>query len=76
MATGRGNEERNQRTGTGSGKVEEMYRVEYFNTELNCWVKSSTHKNEDSATVNMEVLAQTKKARVIHEGRIILKGGK
>jgi hypothetical protein len=53
-----------------------MYRVEYFSIKDNSWVKSSTHRNEDSATVNMEVLAQTKKARVIHEGRIILKGGK
>ena len=53
-----------------------MYRVEYFSVEYNCWMKSSTHRNEVSAVVNMEVLAQTKKARVIHEGKIIAKGGK
>lgn len=54
-----------------------MYRVEYFSQELNCWIKSSLHKNEDSATVNMEVLIQGgKKARVIHNGRIIAKGEK
>ena len=54
-----------------------MYRVEYFSIKDNSWVKSSTHRNEEHAIINMDVLVQVgKSARVIHEGRIIAKGEK
>ena len=54
-----------------------MYRVECFSQDLNCWTKSSLHKNEENAIINMEVLVQGgKKARVIHNGKIIAKGEK
>lgn len=54
-----------------------MYRVEYFDLKDNTWCKSSTHRNEEHAIINMEVLIQGgKKARVIHEGKIIAKGEK
>lgn len=52
-----------------------IYRVEYFSVTDNSWVKSSTHRNEEYALVNMEVLILGgKTARVIHNGRIIAKG--
>jgi hypothetical protein len=54
-----------------------MYRVEYFSVKDNSWVKSSYHRNLEHAEVNMEVLVQGgKKARIIHNGKIIAKGGK
>ena len=58
-------------------KTSPVYRVERFSITDNSWVKSSTHRNEEIAIVNMEVLIQGgKAARVIHKGRIIAKGEK
>ena len=48
------------------------YRVEIF--QDNNWIKWSTHKNEENAIFNAEVIHKSRKinVRIIHEGKIIM----
>ena len=48
-------------------------RVEILDHELNNWITTSTHKNEENAIINADVILKSRKcrARVIYKGNII-----
>lgn len=48
-------------------------RVEIFDVEMNGWVIKSTHKNEEHAIINADVLVKSRKCwvRVINNGVIV-----
>lgn len=48
-------------------------RVEIFDVELNNWITSSSHKDEDHAIINADVIAKSRKCwvRVINRGVIV-----
>ena len=48
-------------------------RVEILDHELNNWITTSTHKNEENAIINADVISKSRKcrARVIHKGNIV-----
>jgi hypothetical protein len=47
------------------------YRVEYLNDHGD-WIKKSWHRNKEHAVIVAQVCEQSgKKARIIHEGKII-----
>ena len=48
-------------------------RVEILDHELNNWITTSTHKNEENAIINADVILKSRKcrARVIYKGNIV-----
>lgn len=48
-------------------------RLEIFDVEMNNWITKSTHKNEEHAIINADVLAKSRKCwvRVINKGLIV-----
>ena len=48
-------------------------RVEILDQELNNWITTSRHKNEENAIINADVISKSRqcRARVIYKGNII-----